>query len=146
MNLAHFENSHAAAPTLDGTALGDAARGLRRLLTLNPAGTSPSVAVLPLPAQDSAFDTDAAPEPLVMLVLGKQSANQALPLDFFARTHKHAFREAAHARVGADIAAMLEQDLHAVQDRGFDRLGDDRERPRQRYAAVARPMAAEVVH
>jgi hypothetical protein len=41
---------------------------------------------------------------------------------------------------------MLEQDLHAVQDRGFDRLGDDRERPRQRYAAVARPMAAEVVH
>jgi beta-N-acetylglucosaminidase len=57
----------------------------------------------------------------------------------------HAFREAAHALAGADIAAMLEQDLHALQDRGFDQLGDDRERLRQRYAAVDHPLAAEVV-
>jgi hypothetical protein len=41
---------------------------------------------------------------------------------------------------------MLEQDLHALQDRGFDQLGDDRARLRQCYAAVAHPMAAEVVH
>jgi hypothetical protein len=59
--------------------------------------------------------------------------------------YMHAFREAAHALAGADIAAMLEQDLHALQDRGFDQLGDDRERLRQRYAAVDHPMAAEVV-
>jgi hypothetical protein len=62
-----------------------------------------------------------------------------------AYRYMHAFREAAHALVGADIAAMLEQDLHALQDRGFDQLGDDRERLRQRYAAVDHPMAAEVV-
>ena len=29
--------------------------------------------------------------------------------------------------------------------RGIDQLGDDRERLRQRYAALAHPMAAEVV-
>ncbi len=62
-----------------------------------------------------------------------------------AYCYMHAFREAAHALAGADIAAMLEQDLHALQDRGFDQLGDDRERLRQRYAAVDHPMAAEVV-
>ena len=77
-----------ADQTLLRTALCDAARGLRRLLTLNPAGTNTSVAVLPLPAPDSGFDADAAAEPLVMLVLGKQSMNQTLTLDFFARTHK----------------------------------------------------------
>jgi hypothetical protein len=59
--------------------------------------------------------------------------------------YMHAFREAAHALAGADLAVMLEQDLHALQDRGFDPLGDDRERLRQRYAAVDHPMAAEVV-
>lgn len=57
----------------------------------------------------------------------------------------HAFRAAARALAGADIATLLEQDLHALQDRGFDLLGDDRERLRQRYAAVDHPMAAEVV-
>lgn len=62
-----------------------------------------------------------------------------------AYRYMHAFREAAHALAGADIAAMLEQDLHALQDRGFDQLGDDRERLRQRYAAVDQPMSAEVV-
>lgn len=62
-----------------------------------------------------------------------------------AYCYMHAFREAAHALAGADIAAMLEQDLHALQDRGFDQLGDDRERLRQRYAAVDHPMAAKVV-
>jgi hypothetical protein len=56
-----------------------------------------------------------------------------------------AFRTAARALAGADLADMLERDLHAFQDRGLDQLGDDRERLRHRYAAVDHPMAAEVV-
>ncbi len=60
--------------------------------------------------------------------------------------YMNAFRAAAHAAAGAELAEMLEVDLHALQDRGIDQLGDDRERLRQRYAAVDHPMAAEVVH
>ncbi len=56
-----------------------------------------------------------------------------------------AFRVATRALAGADLADMLERDLHALQDRGLDQLGDDRDRLRQRYAAVDHPMAAEVV-
>jgi hypothetical protein len=59
--------------------------------------------------------------------------------------YMHAFREAARAVAGTELATLLEQDLHALQDRGFDHLGDDRERLRQRYAAMDHPMAAEVV-
>lgn len=59
--------------------------------------------------------------------------------------YMRAFREAARACAGDALASMLETDLHALQDRGIDHLGDDRERLRQRYAAVAHPMAAEVV-
>ncbi|OGA97448.1 MAG: hyaluronidase [Burkholderiales bacterium RIFCSPHIGHO2_12_FULL_69_20] len=59
--------------------------------------------------------------------------------------YMQAFREAAGALAGAELAAMLEQDLHALQDCGFDQLGDDRERLHARYAAVDHPMAAEVV-
>jgi hyaluronoglucosaminidase len=62
-----------------------------------------------------------------------------------AYRYMHAFRESARALAGAELAAMLEQDLHALQDRGFEQLGDDRERLRLRYAAVDHPMAAEVV-
>jgi hypothetical protein len=56
-----------------------------------------------------------------------------------------AFREAARALAGIELASMLEDDLHALQDRGIDQLGDERERLRQRYLAVDHPMAAEVV-
>jgi hyaluronoglucosaminidase len=56
-----------------------------------------------------------------------------------------AFREAARAQAGDELAAMLEQDLHALQDRGIDQLGDDRARLRARYAAVDHPMGAEVL-
>jgi hypothetical protein len=56
-----------------------------------------------------------------------------------------AFREAARAQVGDELAAMLEEDLHDLQDRGIDHLGGDRARLRARYAAVEHPMAAEVV-
>jgi hyaluronoglucosaminidase len=56
-----------------------------------------------------------------------------------------AFREAARALAGDELAPMLEEDLHALQDVGLDRLGDERQRLRQRYLAVNHPMAAEVV-
>jgi hypothetical protein len=56
-----------------------------------------------------------------------------------------AFREAARVCAGDALASMLETDLHALQDRGIDHLGDDRERLRKRYAAVAHPTATEVV-
>jgi hypothetical protein len=59
--------------------------------------------------------------------------------------YMRAFREAARALAGEPLAAMLEEDLHALQDRGLDALGDDRARLRTRYAAVEHPMAAEVV-
>lgn len=55
------------------------------------------------------------------------------------------FRVAARALAGAELADMLERDLHALQDRGLDQLGADRDRLRQRYAAADHPMAAEVV-
>jgi hyaluronoglucosaminidase len=59
--------------------------------------------------------------------------------------YMNAFREAARALAGADLAEMLEVDLHAMQDRGIDQLGDDCQRLRRRYAAVGHPMAAEVM-
>ncbi len=60
--------------------------------------------------------------------------------------YMHAFRIAARALAGSELADMLEHDLHALQDRAFDQLGDDRARLHQRYAEVDHPMAAEVVH
>lgn len=62
-----------------------------------------------------------------------------------AYAYMRAFREAARATAGVELANMLESDLHALQDRGIDQLGDDRERLRRRYAVLAHPVAAEVV-
>lgn len=62
-----------------------------------------------------------------------------------AYCYMNAFRVAARALAGDDLADMLERDLHALHDCGLDQLGDDREHLRQRYAAVDHPMAAEVV-
>lgn len=59
--------------------------------------------------------------------------------------YMRAFREASRALAGPELAAMLEDDLLALQDEGLERLGADRERLRSRYAAVDHPMAAEVV-
>lgn len=56
-----------------------------------------------------------------------------------------AFRVAARALAGDDLAGMLEHDLHAFEDRGLDRLGEERGRLRERYAAMDQPVAAEVV-
>jgi hyaluronoglucosaminidase len=56
-----------------------------------------------------------------------------------------AFRDAVSALAGAKLASMLEEALYAFQDRGFHDLGDERERLRNRYAAVEHPVAFEVV-
>jgi hypothetical protein len=56
-----------------------------------------------------------------------------------------AFRDAARALAGGDLAAALEADLLHLQDQGLERLGDDRDRLRRRYLAFDHPMAAEVV-
>ncbi len=62
-----------------------------------------------------------------------------------AYAYMRAFREAARAVAGDELAPMLEEDLHALQDVGLDRLGDERQRLRQRYLAVNHPVALEVV-
>jgi hypothetical protein len=59
--------------------------------------------------------------------------------------YMRAFKDAARALAGAELAAMLEDDLHALQDRGIEQLGEDRQRLRRRYAALDHPVAAEVV-
>lgn len=59
--------------------------------------------------------------------------------------YMRAFREAAQALAGPDLARALEADLHALQDLGADHLAADREKLRARYGAFDHPMAAEVV-
>lgn len=60
-------------------------------------------------------------------------------------SYGQAFRDAASLLAGRELAAWLEEDLHALQDRGLHASGEDRARLRARYAAVDHPMAAEVV-
>lgn len=60
-------------------------------------------------------------------------------------SYMRAFREAATALAGPALARMLEDDLHALQDRGIHELGDDRDRLRRRYQSVEHPVAREVV-
>jgi hypothetical protein len=62
-----------------------------------------------------------------------------------AYCYMRAFREASRAMAGPELAAMLEEDLLALQDLGIDHLHADRERLRARYVALDHPMAAEVV-
>jgi hypothetical protein len=62
-----------------------------------------------------------------------------------AYCYMSAFRVAARALAGGDVAAMLERDLHALQDRGLGQLADDRNLLRERYAALDNPVADEVV-
>jgi hypothetical protein len=59
--------------------------------------------------------------------------------------YMRAFREAARALAGPELARMLEADLLALQDRGVDHLGTDAQHLRARYAAVDHPMAAEII-
>ncbi|MBL8340530.1 MAG: beta-N-acetylglucosaminidase domain-containing protein [Rubrivivax sp.] len=62
-----------------------------------------------------------------------------------AYAYMDAFREAARALAGDDLALMLEADLLHLQDQGLERLGEERERLRRRYLAADHPMAVEVV-
>jgi hypothetical protein len=59
--------------------------------------------------------------------------------------YMRAFREAAHALAGTELARMLETDLLALQDLGIDHLPSGREELRSRYLATDHPMAAEIV-
>jgi hypothetical protein len=59
--------------------------------------------------------------------------------------YMRAFREAARALAGRELASMLEDDLLFLQDLGIDRLGGDRERLRARYGKLDHPMAAEIL-
>ncbi|MGE5094255.1 MAG: beta-N-acetylglucosaminidase domain-containing protein [Betaproteobacteria bacterium] len=59
--------------------------------------------------------------------------------------YMRAFRDASLAIAGSSLSAMLEADLLSLQDLGLDRLQQDRERLRARYAALDDPIAREVV-
>jgi len=56
-----------------------------------------------------------------------------------------AFRAAARAVVGDDLAQLLEGDLLSLQDSGLDHLGERAARLRDRWAAHAHPAAQEIV-
>ena len=59
--------------------------------------------------------------------------------------YMQAFRQASLALAGAELAALLEADLLALQDEGIDHLQANRERLRARYSEIDHPMAVEVV-
>ena len=56
-----------------------------------------------------------------------------------------AFVRAAETVLGAKLADCVRRDLLTLQDRGLDRLGDRRERLRDRYLAFDHPAAREIV-
>jgi hypothetical protein len=59
--------------------------------------------------------------------------------------YMRAFRDAARALAGPELAQSLEADLLALQDMGIERLGTEAARLRERYAKLDHPMAREVV-
>jgi len=59
--------------------------------------------------------------------------------------YRAAFRRAAAEVAGEPLAAMLDEDILAMQDVGLLRLGQRRATLRARYAAVDHPAAREVV-
>jgi DNA-binding CsgD family transcriptional regulator len=65
-------------------ALSEAARGLRRLLSMQYAGHSIDVAVLPMAQRDSSWTSG---EGLALLTLGRRASCAPLSIDFFARAH-----------------------------------------------------------
>ena len=56
-----------------------------------------------------------------------------------------AFARAARQQLGDAFAALLQQDLPALQDVGHDRLGSRVDRLRSRYADIDHPAAREIV-
>lgn len=63
------------------SALADARRGLRRLVSASHEGAPVNVAVVPV------GDADTGGEPLALLVFGKRQASETLTVDFYGRTH-----------------------------------------------------------
>jgi hyaluronoglucosaminidase len=62
-----------------------------------------------------------------------------------AYQYMQAFRDAAVALCGPDLAAALERDLMAFQDQGLERLGERTKTLRAKYAAFDSPFAREIV-
>jgi hyaluronoglucosaminidase len=56
-----------------------------------------------------------------------------------------ALAQAASDVLGADLAALLLEDIGAVQDVGLDQLGTDADRLRRRYSASDHPAAREII-
>jgi hyaluronoglucosaminidase len=56
-----------------------------------------------------------------------------------------AFARATAEVLGADLAARVRDDLHALQDTGLDRLGKSVERLRARFASIDHDGAREIV-
>lgn len=56
-----------------------------------------------------------------------------------------AFRRAARAVLGDELAGTVERHLSLLQDTGLDRLGDAAERLRARYQVIDHPAAREIV-
>ena len=56
-----------------------------------------------------------------------------------------AFRDAAVEVLGHDVAALVAQDLLALQDVGLDRLGPKETNLRERYGGVDHPAAREIL-
>lgn len=55
-----------------------------------------------------------------------------------------AFMDAAVSVCGSELAALLRDDLLALQDAGLDQLGARRETLQAKYAAIAHPAAREI--
>jgi hypothetical protein len=62
-----------------------------------------------------------------------------------AYAYGEAFGVAARHLLGDEFAAMLQQDLPALQDVGYERLGARTDRLRARYAGIDHPAAREIV-
>jgi hypothetical protein len=62
-----------------------------------------------------------------------------------AYSYMRAFRDAARALAGPELAQRIEADLLALQDMGIERLSTEAARLRERYAGLDHPMAREVV-
>ena len=101
----HVQARHPAEQAALQTAIADALKGLRRLVTLGRDGSAVSVAVLPMPGGEGG-------EALALLVLGKRHSCEPLTVDFFAR---------AHALTGAE-ARVLKALCDGTQPREIARL------------------------
>jgi hypothetical protein len=138
-HLARVADDLGRRPTLwDNYPVNDGPRMSRFLHLRGFTGRRPGIA-----GQVAAHAINPALQPHLSLIPAATLAAGYRDGDGYA--YMRAFRDAARALAGEPLATMLEEDLHALQDRGIDALGDDRARLRVRYAAIHHPMAAEVL-